>query len=144
MKYRILLWNGYESRHNLNCWNQDEYIGFGVAAHSYINGVRYSNTEDINKYINAISSSNISSRITVHEKQTAEDKQKEYMLLGLRKIEGVKISDFKNKFIQNPLYIFRKELDKLVKEELVEIDMDNIRLTKKGLDLANLAWEEFV
>lgn len=66
------------------------------------------------------------------------------MLLGLRKIEGVKISDFKNKFIQNPLYIFRKELDKLVKEELVEIDMDNIRLTKKGLDLANLAWEEFV
>ncbi len=44
----------------------------------------------------------------------------------------------------NPLYIFRKELDKLVKEELVEIDMDNIRLTNKGLDFANLVFEEFI
>lgn len=40
--------------------------------------------------------------------------------------------------------MFRKELDKLVKEELVEIDEDKIRLTSKGLDLANLVWEEFV
>ena len=69
---------------------------------------------------------------------------KEYMLLGLRKIEGIKISEFKEKFIENPIYVFRKELDKLVNEALVEIDEDNIFLTSKGIDLANLAWEEFV
>ena len=38
---------GYESKHNMNCWNQKEYIGFGVAAHSYINNVRFSNTSNI-------------------------------------------------------------------------------------------------
>ena len=54
------------------------------------------------------------------------------------------ISDFKNKFGDNPIYIFRKELDKLGKQELIEIDLDNIRLTNKGLDLANIVWEEFV
>lgn len=66
------------------------------------------------------------------------------MLLGLRKIEGVKISDFKNKFVDNPIYIYRKELEKLVQEELIEIDIDNIKLTNKGIDLANLVWAEFV
>ena len=42
---------GYESKHNLSCWNQEEYIGFGVAAHSYTNNVRYSNIDSIEKYI---------------------------------------------------------------------------------------------
>ena len=42
---------GYESKHNLNCWNQKEYIGIGVAAHSYRDITRYSNTENIEEYI---------------------------------------------------------------------------------------------
>lgn len=137
---------GYESKHNLNCWNQEEYLGMGVAAHSYLNSKRYSNTENLEQYINKLlEEEGIKNDIvTVHEEQTLEDKQKEYMLLGLRKIEGVKISDFKNKFVQNPIYIFRKELDKLVKEDLIQVEDNNIKLTKKGLDLANLVFEEFV
>ena len=66
------------------------------------------------------------------------------MLLGLRKIEGIKISDFKNKFGDNPIYLYRTELNKLVEEKLIIVDDDNIRLTNKGIDLANLVWEEFV
>ena len=66
------------------------------------------------------------------------------MLLGLRMLDGVLISEFKMKFGENPLYLFRKELAKLVDENLVEVDLDNIKLTRKGLDLANLVWEEFV
>ena len=69
---------------------------------------------------------------------------KEYMLLGLRKIEGIKISEFKEKFIENPIYFFRKELDKLVNEALVEIDEDNIFLTSKGIVVANVGWAVFV
>lgn len=42
---------GYESKHNMSCWNQEEYIGFGLAAHSYINNTRYSNTENLDNYI---------------------------------------------------------------------------------------------
>ena len=137
---------GYESKHNLDCWNQEEYLGMGVAAHSYLNNKRYSNTENLEQYINKLlDEEGIKNDIvTVHEEQTLEDKQKEYMLLGLRKIEGIKISDFKNKFVQNPIYIFRKELDKLVKEDLIQVEDNNIKLTKKGLDLANLVFEEFV
>ncbi len=66
------------------------------------------------------------------------------MLLGLRKIEGVKISDFKNKFIENPIYLYRESLSKLVTQDLIEIDINSIKLTNRGIDLANLVWEEFV
>ena len=137
---------GYESKHNLNCWNQEEYLGMGLAAHSYLNNKRYSNTENLEQYINKLLEKEGTKNdiVTIHEEQTLEDKQKEYMLLGLRKIEGIKISDFKNKFVQNPIYIFRKELDKLVKEDLIQVEDNNIKLTKKGLDLANLVFEEFV
>lgn len=132
---------GKESNHNVNCWNQEEYLGFGLAAHSYFNSERYSNTTLLEEYINE---KEIYKIRTVNEIQTIEDKEKEYMLLGLRKIEGVSVSKFKQKFIDNPLYTYRNEIDKLVKEELIEIDLDHIKLTKKGIDLANLVWEEFV
>ena len=130
---------GYESKHNLSCWNQEEYLGFGLAAHSYFNNVRYSNTDDFDEYFDWPENSKI-----IHERQTDEDKQKEFMLLGLRKIEGVAISDFKNKFIENPIYLYRETLNKLVTQGLIEVDIDSIKLTNRGIDLANLVWEEFV
>lgn len=130
---------GYESKHNISCWNQEEYLGFGLAAHSYIDNIRYSNTIDFEEYFDSPENSKI-----IHEKQTKEDKQKEFMLLGLRKIEGVRISDFKNKFIENPIYLYRESLNKLATQGLIEIDIDNIKLTNRGIDLANLVWEEFV
>lgn len=85
---------GYASKHNLNCWKQKEYLGFGAAAHSYYNKTRYSNTQNLEQYI-----SNPNTKI-IHETQEKQDEQKEYMMLGLRKIEGVSISDFKNKFVR--------------------------------------------
>ena len=140
---------GKESKHNLNCWEQKEYIGLGLAAYSYLNGIRYGNTSDIEKYINVqnfLNSSELeeSGIRIVDEVQNLEDKRKEYMLLGLRKIDGVSIKKFKEKFVENPIFLFRKELEKLVNEELIAIDGDCIRLTNKGLDLANIVWEEFV
>ena len=170
---------GKESKHNMNCWLQKEYIGIGVAAHSYINGIRYANCETIEEYIDnmKVENSELIERILtnaqrtdtekniensrrdeekvhkikqiekiyeIEEVQNLEDKKKEYMLLGLRKIEGVQISKFKEKFIDNPIFLFRKELEKLVNQELISIEGDYIKLTNKGLDLANIVWEEFI
>ena len=155
-----------QSRHNLNCWKQKEYIGIGLAAHSYLNFVRYANTPEMKEYI--IRMNNLNGQIVkgifklsndkektkleesigmvyeIEEIQDLEDRKREYMLLSLRTIEGVSISKFKEKYIDNPIFLYRKELKKLVEEKLVIIDGDYIKLTNKGLDLANLVWEEFV
>ena len=135
---------GYESKHNMNCWNQMEYVGIGTAAHSYRDITRYSNTEDIKEYIKNVQKGEFEKNRIIHEIQKEEDSKKEFMLLGLRKIDGLKISDFKNKFGDNPIYLYRNELKKLSDEKLIIIQDDNIRLSNKGIDLANLVWEEFV
>ena len=136
---------GYESKHNLDCWNQKEYIGFGVAAHSYIDDVRFGNTGSIEEYWKNCENGEFEkNRIIDEVEEDVFSKEQEFMLIGLRKIDGVSIQDFKNKFGENPIFIFKDELSKLVDEGLVVVDFDSIRLTNKGLDLANLVWEEFV
>lgn len=135
---------GYESKHNMNCWNQMEYVGIGTAAHSYRDITRYSNTEDIKEYIKNVQKGEFEKNRIIHEIQKEEDSKKEFMLLGLRKIDGLKISEFKNKFGDNPIYLYRNELKKLSDEKLIIIQDDSIRLSNKGIDLANLVWEEFV
>ncbi len=134
----------YRSKHNLDCWNQKEYKGFGVSASSYENGVRYTNIADINKYIKNIEEKKLKENYIIEEKQDREAMMKEYMLLGLRKITGVNITEFRRKFGTTPLYKYNKELTKLVREGLIEANEYSIRVSKKGLDLANLVWEEFV
>ena len=135
---------GRESKHDKNCWNQNQYFGFGVAAHSYRDITRYSNTEKIEEYIKNVMTERLDRNRIIHEIQKEYDAEKEYMLLGLRKIEGINISEFKLKFGDNPIYLFRNELKKLTDEGLIIVDEDYIRLTNKGIDLANLVWEEFV
>lgn len=153
---------GFESKHNMNCWEQKQYVGFGVAAHSYVNGVRYANTTDLKEYLNVDNAKNVENDMkkdfevnfenkngfatikTIEETQNKLDMEKEYMMLGLRKLDGVSISKFEQKFGENSIYLFRNELQKLVEEDLLEVDLDDIKLTNNGLDLANLVWEEFV
>lgn len=144
---------GFESKHNMNCWEQKQYVGFGIAAHSYVDGVRYSNTTDLKEYLNVNdneSGDNLKEEgkfntiKTIEETQNKLDMEKEFMMLGLRKLDGVSISKFEQKFGENPIYLFRNELQNLVEEDLLEVDLDDIKLTSKGLDLANLVWEEFV
>ena len=135
---------GKESRHNLNCWNQEEYVGFGVGAHSYINNIRFSNTKSIEEYIKNITNNCKEKNMIIEEKQSLQDKENEFMLLGFRKIEGIEITKFKEKFIENPIFLYKERLQKLEKEGLINIDLNNIKLTNKGLDLANIVFEEFI
>ena len=136
--------SGFESKHNANCWNQHEYLGFGIAAHSYFNNIRYSNIDNLRQYIENWKNEQSVYNMVFHEHQNKDDMMKEFMMLGLRKIDGVKISEFKEKFVDNPIFVFRNQLNKLVKEGLIEVLDNNIRLSDKGLDLANEVWMEFV
>ena len=82
---------GYESKHNLVYWNNEEYYGFGVGASGYIQGVRYDNTKSLKEYFNGdyIQSSGILSE---------EEKMEYEVILGLRKLKGINIRDFYDKY----------------------------------------------
>ena len=88
-----------ESIHNLNYWNNEEYYGFGLGAHGYIDGIRYENTKNFNKYseLNFVSKQEI---VGIREKQENE------LMLGLRKINGINLVDFFNKYEVNMQDVF--------------------------------------
>lgn len=135
-----------ESKHNSNCWEQKQYIGIGASAHSYLNNIRYCNVSNLKEYISNMENveADFEEKYIVNERQNLEDRKNEFMLLGLRKIDGVSIAMFKEKYVENPIFKYRDSLEKLVNEGLVLIDGDMIKLTNKGLDLANIVWEEFI
>lgn len=133
---------GFESKHNLDCWNQEEYLGFGISAHSYFERKRFSNTNVLEEYIE--NENSLEKNVTINEIQNKEEQAKEYMMIGFRKIDGISISEFERKFRINPLFYFRFEIDELVEKELIEVDLDKIKLTKKGMDFANIVFEKFV
>lgn len=133
---------GYESKHNLKYWNKEEYLGLGAAASSYINSSRYTNIESVKEYIEGLE--NNKNIVSISEDLEELDDIKEYIILKLRLKEGLDIKEFKTKFNKDILNMYKEEIDELVSNNLICINNENISLTYKGEDLANLVWEKFI
>ncbi len=90
---------GHMCAHNLKYWNCDEYLGFGVSAHSYFNGNRFSFTGDIDKYIRAVAVRESKIKITDECEAVAErERMGEYIMLRLRLTAGIDDREFAKKF----------------------------------------------
>lgn len=133
---------GFESKHNLKYWNQEEYLGFGAAAASFLNSTRYSNIKDTKKYIeNILTGTSNKEEI---EEMDKLDLIKEYVILRLRLKDGVNFDTFKSKFKMDIFSLFKDIIEKLVLDGLLVKTDDRIYLTDKGEDLANIVWQEFI
>lgn len=83
--------NGKISKHNLKCWNNEEYYGFGCGAAGYIHGVRYENTKSLTSYLKG--------KTTLKEEVLSkEDKMYNEAMLGFRKMKGINLEEFYNKY----------------------------------------------
>ena len=136
-QYEISNWSkkGFRCTHNLNYWHNGEYIGIGVSAASYFGSRRYKNTSDIMSYIEKACSNG---DLCEESEQIGRDKQlSEEIILNLRCAQGVKWSVEKhNKY--------GSVVTDLMRQSLLEIDGQNIRLTRKGKLLANQVMMRFV
>ncbi|MCX8131000.1 MAG: radical SAM family heme chaperone HemW [Clostridia bacterium] len=133
---------GFECRHNLVYWNAEPYIGVGAGAHSYFQGKRTNNINSVEEYVKSIGKGEIPGENTGYINK--DDEISEYMILGLRLIEGVSAKKFFKRFDTDIFDKYGKRLDKLVKDGLLDVEEDKIRLTTKGLDLANRVFVEFI
>lgn len=126
---------GYESKHNLTYWNNDEYYGFGMGASGYIDNIRYDNTRSINEYFRG------NYILDQHKLDLKEIIENEF-ILGLRKIEGINKKDFFNKY-----NIDIKSIDivnKLLKENKLLEDEKNIYINPKYIYVSNDILIEFI
>ena len=133
---------GFESKHNLKYWNQEQYLGFGAAASSFISSRRSTNISDIDKYIE-----NIQKGISTNELVEEMDKLdliKEYIILRLRLAKGIDSDLFRNKFKMDLNELFGDKIKILIEKGLLYKKDNKIMLTYKGEDLANQVWQEFI
>lgn len=132
----------YECRHNIKYWTGGEYIGFGPFAHSCFEDKRYNNISDINLYCENFN--NHERYRQLNEVLNKESKIFEYIMLGLRMNKGININDFNNKFETNFLELYKNQMDKLLNNNLIILDKDTVKLSKKGMDISNYVFEEFL
>ena len=132
---------GFFSRHNLKYWSIQDYLGLGLGAHSYVGGVRFANTEDWSEYMTAVDY-RLMTALT-HRNDKREDIS-EYVFLGLRKIEGIDLKSFKNRFGKDFWDIYSHETEELIGRGLLVLEDGNLRLTPLGLDLSDRVFMEYV
>lgn len=123
--------DGKESIHNLNYWNNDEYYGFGLGAHGYIDGIRYENTKNFNKYIEQ-------DFVAKQEIVGYREKQDNELMLGLRKIKGISLKDFFEKYEINmqdvfPIKPLLKNKDLIYKDGFIFINPDKLYIMNEIL-----------
>lgn len=126
---------GYNSRHNLTYWNNDEYYGFGVGASGYINGYRYDNTRSLNNYLKG-------NYIANKEQLSIDIIIENEFILGLRKIKGINKKTFYKKYNIDIKSI--EVVNKLLKEEKLLEDSDNIYINPLYIYISNEILIEFI
>ncbi len=119
--------NGFESRHNLHYWHDEEYIGLGPSAHSFIDGERYYYSNSFEDFYNDK---------TVFESQGGD--REEYIMLALRLREGLIFQKYEERFKEKIVDQILKRASSLLKENYIELDEKSLRLTVKGFLVSNL------
>lgn len=120
---------GFECRHNLLYWDRGEVLGIGLSAHSYLDREHRANTDSLQVYLEAIESGRLP--IDHVEKVSMEALRKDRVIFGLRKTEGIPFE-----YLEEDAS-FRETADRLISEGLLVIDQRQVRLTSKGLLLAD-------
>ncbi|MGN0135242.1 radical SAM family heme chaperone HemW [Anaerotignum sp.] len=133
---------GRQSRHNRIYWQAEEYLGMGLGAHSYMEGKRFHNEYDLQAYIAA--KGEVSLLKEEIEVITETDALAEFMFLGLRLTEGVSFERFRARFGKEVYEIYGAQVAELTEAGLLEEDAEGIRLTRRGMDVSNVAFEKFL
>ena len=145
----------FRCRHNLQYWRNKPYLGLGAGSHGYADNVRTVNARTITGYITRLKqmpngqSDFPITPATVHQETIDKATQmRDYMMLGLRLVkEGVSSEDFEDTYGESMKVVFKEEIRSLRDRRLVEwvgVEEERLRLTHRGVMLANQAFMEFV
>lgn len=128
---------GFTCKHNKVYWSRRDYLGFGVAAHSYISGVRFANTEDTKLYIDCIENKGkvpVASAVPLK----TEEKKEEFVMLSLRTTEGLDTAAYQQEFGESFLAENKDKLAQYIKLGFLIIDKEGrLKATDKGFLVLN-------
>ena len=133
---------GNMCRHNLVYWDLKQYVGCGAGAHSYAGGYRYRNTENIEQYILEGTRGNFL-KLDRHKNSIYNDME-EFMFMGLRKVNGISISDFNNRFSKNIYSVYGNIITKYINNKMLILRDGRLYLSRRGIEVSNSIMCEFI
>lgn len=134
--------HGYECRHNINYWLNDEYFGVGAGAVSYIDGCREKRIATPINYIEAIERKQ--DPVEERERLSEEESFRETVIMGLRMVKGVSLSLLRDKYALEPLQYYGTTLEVLLEAGLVELTKTSLRISERGWPISNRLMAELV
>ena len=132
----------YECIHNTVYWTMAEYIGLGVAAHSFFGGERFANTSNLDDYIVKIE--NKKSPVVDKEKLTLTEQKEETIMLSLRTSKGINIETFNYKFNCNLLQDKQNEITFLLNNRFIVIERGFLRLAENAFYVLNSVVQKLI
>lgn len=135
---------GYACIHNLGYWTGREYLGFGLGASSYWQGIRFENTRDMQEYLSDWGTDDKTVLRRNIVPVTRKSRMEEFMFLGLRLTKGVSKEEFFQRF-QIPMEeLYGTVIQSYVEQGFLTWQNGNLRLTEKGIDVSNRILADFL
>ncbi len=133
---------GLECRHNLLYWQNSWYLGIGAGAHSHWERRRWANVEDPGKYAELI----LAGEAPVEDERalTEGEEMDETAFLGLRLRRGVDLEEFRRRYGRDFREIYAAPIAHMAARGLVEEAEGHLRLTLRGLPVANVVFAQFI
>ncbi len=130
---------GKECRHNVGYWTGVSYLGLGLGASSYVNGIRFRNERDLKKYLNEMPGKRLDEEIL-----TPKDMQEEFFFVGLRMVCGVSLKQFEETFGMTAEAVYPGLMERFVREGAALLEGGRFKLTEYGMDVSNYIMEKFL
>ena len=133
---------GWECRHNIKYWRRSEYLGIGLGAASMMKECRFSNIRDMTAYMDGVQSGG--NFVEEKDELTLAESKAEFMYLGLRMMQGVSVKEFEANFGESLMDCYGDEIARCERQGLLGCQGDHVFLTKRGIDVSNRVFAEFL
>lgn len=126
---------GFQCEHNKKYWNETNYLGLGVSAHSYVDGYRFYNTKRLDTYIDKMAQGK--SAVYNREYISIEDRRTERIMLALRTVQGLNLKEFERDFKEDLLLTHGNAIAKLVDLNMVKLEDGYLKITEDYFYVSN-------
>lgn len=134
--------DGKECKHNLGYWERKDYLGMGLGASSLLENTRFHNTQCMDIYL-ACSGKPEQIRCDV-EILSETEQMEEFIFLGLRKMQGISVKEYKEYFGKTLQQCYGKNVRRMENEGMLAMDGEYLKLTEKGIDVSNYVFAEIL
>jgi oxygen-independent coproporphyrinogen-3 oxidase len=144
VQYEVSNWArpGHQCRHNLIYWEHEPYLGIGLSAHSYLDGVRFGNVRGLQGYLARLDRGKLPTASS--ERIDTERARSDAAMLALRLTSGIHVASFDSRFGGSIIDDHRQAIEQFSALGLLECAAGYLRLTGRGYLLANQVWQAFI